>query len=68
MERWWCDFCRNSKRLTAKRLIRKCIRAAIRSIFSELVLRQGRLVAIEQPVLEKPKTKEINNFLNEILL
>jgi large subunit ribosomal protein L4 len=42
-------------------------RAAIRSIFSEL-LRQGRLVAIEQPVLEKPKTKEIANFLKEFSL
>ena len=42
-------------------------RAAIRSIFSEL-LRQGRLVAIEKPVLEKPKTKEIANFLKEFSL
>ena len=39
-------------------------RAAIKSIFSELV-RQNRLVAIEKPVLEKPKTKEIASFLNE---
>jgi large subunit ribosomal protein L4 len=50
-----------------KKLNKKMYRAAIRSIFSEL-LRQGRLVAIEQPVLEKPKTKEINNFLNEFSL
>jgi large subunit ribosomal protein L4 len=42
-------------------------RAAIRSIFSEL-LRQERLVAIENPVLEKPKTKEIAKFLNEFSL
>jgi large subunit ribosomal protein L4 len=51
----------------SKKLNKKMYRAAIRSIFSEL-LRQGRLVAIEQPVLEKPKTKEINNFLNEFSL
>ena len=46
---------------------KKMYRAAIRSIFSEL-LRQGRLVAIEKPVLEKPKTKEIANFLKEFSL
>ena len=51
----------------SKKMNKKMYRAAIRSIFSEL-LRQGRLVAIEQPVLEKPKTKEINNFLNEFSL
>ena len=38
-----------------KKINKKMYRAAIRSIFSEL-LRQGRLVAIEKPVLEKPKT------------
>ena len=42
-------------------------RAAIRSIFSEL-LRQERLVAIENPVLEKPKTKDIAKFLNDFSL
>jgi large subunit ribosomal protein L4 len=42
-------------------------RAAIRSIFSEL-LRQDRLVAIEKPVLEKPKTKEIAKLLKEFSL
>ena len=42
-------------------------RAAIRSIFSEL-LRQEKLVAIENPVLDKPKTKEIAKFLNEFSL
>jgi large subunit ribosomal protein L4 len=31
-------------------------------------VRQNRLVAIEKPVLEKPKTKEIANFLNEFSL
>jgi large subunit ribosomal protein L4 len=42
-------------------------KAAIRSIFSEL-LRQNRLVAIENPVLEKPKTKAIYDFLKEFSL
>ena len=51
----------------SKKINKKMYRAAIRSIFSEL-LRQGRLVAIEEPVLEKPKTKEIANFLKEFSL
>ena len=51
----------------SKKINKKMYRAAIRSIYSEL-LRQGRLVAIEQPVLEKPKTKEIANFLKEFSL
>ena len=51
----------------SKKINKKMYRASIRSIFSEL-LRQGRLVAIEQPVLEKPKTKEIANFLKEFSL
>jgi large subunit ribosomal protein L4 len=51
----------------SKKTNKKMYRAAIRSIFSEL-LRQGRLVAIEKPVLEKPKTKEIANFLKEFSL
>ena len=51
----------------SKKIHKKMYRAAIRSIFSEL-LRQGRLVAIEKPVLEKPKTKEIANFLKEFSL
>ena len=51
----------------SKKINKKMYRAAIRSIFSEL-LRQGRLVAIEKPVLEKPKTKEIANFLKEFYL
>ena len=51
----------------SKKINKKMYRAAIRSIFSEL-LRQGRLVAIEHPVLEKPKTKEISNFLKEFSL
>ena len=51
----------------SKKINKKMYRAAIRSIFSEL-LSQGRLVAIEKPVLEKPKTKEIANFLKEFSL
>lgn len=51
----------------SKKVNKKMYRAAIRSIFSEL-LRQDRLVAIEKPVLEKPKTKEIAKFLNEFSL
>ena len=51
----------------SKKINKKMYRAASRSIFSEL-LRQGRLVAIEKPVLEKPKTKEIANFLKEFSL
>ena len=50
-----------------KKVNKKMYRAAIKSIFSELV-RQNRLVAIEKPVLEKPKTKEIANFLKEFSL
>ena len=50
-----------------KKINKKMYRAAIRSIFSEL-LRQGRLVAIEKPVLDKPKTKEIASLLNEFSL
>ena len=50
-----------------KKINKKMYRAAIKSIFSELV-RQNRLVAIEKPVLEKPKTKEIASFLNEFSL
>ena len=51
----------------SKKLNKKMYRDAIKSIFSELV-RQNRLVAIEKPVLEKPKTKEIASFLNEFSL
>lgn len=51
----------------SKKINKKMYRAAIRSIFSEL-LRQGRLVAIEKPVLDKPKTKEIVSLLNEFSL
>ncbi len=51
----------------SKKINKKMYRAAIKSIFSELV-RQNRLVAIEKPILEKPKTKEIASFLNEFSL
>ena len=51
----------------SKKINKKMYRAAIKSIFSELV-RQNRLVAIEKPLLEKPKTKEIANFLKEFAL
>ena len=51
----------------SKKINKKMYRAVIKSIFSELV-RQNRLVAIEKPVLKKPKTKEIASFLNEFSL
>ena len=54
-------------RAFSKKINKKMYRAAIKSIFSELV-RQNRLVAIEKPVLKKPKTKEIASFLNEFSL
>ena len=50
-----------------KKINKKMYRAAIKSIFSELV-RQNRLVAIEKPALEKPKTKVFAGFLNEFSL
>ena len=50
-----------------KKINKKMYRAAIKSIFSELV-RQNRLVAIEKPTLEKPKTKVFASFLNEFSL
>ena len=51
----------------SKKINKKMYRAAIRSIFSEL-LRQGKLVAIETPALKTPKTKEIAKFLNDFSL
>ena len=51
----------------SKKINKKMYKAAIRSIFSEL-LRQNRLVAIENPVLEKPKTKAIYAFLKQFSL
>ena len=51
----------------SKKINKKMYRSAIRSICSEL-LRQEKLVAIDNPVLDKPKTKEIAKFLNEFSL
>ena len=51
----------------SKKINKKMYRAAIRSIFSEL-LRQEKLVGIEKPVLKKPKTKEIVNLLKQFSL
>ena len=46
----------------SKKINKKMYRAAISSIFSELHI-QDRLIAIEQPKLESPKTKEMCAFL-----
>lgn len=46
----------------SKKINKKMYRAAISSIFLELH-RQDRLIAIEQPKLESPKTKEMCAFL-----
>ena len=51
----------------SKKINKKMYRAAISSIFSELH-RQNRLVAIEQPKFEAPKTKEMNSFLHQFNL
>ncbi len=51
----------------SKKVNKKMYRAALRSIFSEL-LRQDRLFAIEKPSLDKPKTKKIASFLKEFSL
>ena len=48
----------------SKKINKKMYRAAISSIFSELH-RQNRLVAIEQPKFEAPKTKIMNSFLQQ---
>ena len=48
----------------SKKINKKMYRAAISSIFSEL-LRQDRLIAIEQPKFEAPKTKDMNSFLQQ---
>ena len=63
MERWGVTFAARPRDFS--KINKKMYRAAIKSIFSELV-RQNRLVAIEKPVLEKPKTKEIANFFERI--
>ena len=51
----------------SKKINKKMYRAALRSIFSEL-LRQGKLVAIETPAVKTPKTKGIAKFLNDFSL
>ena len=51
----------------SKKINKKMYRAAISSIFSELH-RQDRLVAIEQPKFEAPKTKEMSGFLQQFKL
>ena len=51
-----------TRRDYSKKINKKMYRAAISSIFSELH-RQDRLIAIEQPKLESPKTKEMCAFL-----
>ena len=51
----------------SKKINKKMYRAAISSIFSELH-RQDRLIAIEQPKLESPKTKEMCAFLKAFKL
>lgn len=49
----------------SQKVNRKMYRAAMRSIFSELV-RQERLVVVEQMVAETPKTKAFNAKLREL--
>ncbi|MDB9813790.1 50S ribosomal protein L4 [Gammaproteobacteria bacterium] len=56
-----------SPRDYSKKINKKMYRAAISSIFSELH-RQDRLVAIEQPKFETPKTKEMCAFLKTLSL
>jgi len=51
----------------SKKINKKMYRAAISSIFSELH-RQERLLAIEQPKFDTPKTKEMNTFLKKFSL
>ncbi len=50
-----------------KKLNRKMYRVALRSIFSELI-RQARLLVIEQFLLEKPKTRDLVAQLNMLNL
>ena len=51
----------------SKKINKKMYRAAISSIFSELH-RQNRLIAIEQPKFDAPKTKDMNSFLQQFNL
>lgn len=51
----------------SQKVNKKMYRGALRSIFSELV-RQDRLVIVENFTLEAPKTKELNNKLKSMEL
>ena len=57
----------SSNRDYSKKINKKMYRAAIKSILSEL-RKQDRLVAIEQPKLKAPKTKDMNSFLQQFNL
>lgn len=48
----------------SQKVNRKMYRAALRSIFAELI-RQDRLVVVEELRLDKPKTKEMAAFLKQ---
>ncbi|WP_410474251.1 50S ribosomal protein L4 [Guyparkeria sp. TX1] len=49
----------------SQKMNRKAYRAAMRSIFSEL-LRQDRLVVVESLTVEAPKTKQVIKALNDL--
>lgn len=51
----------------SKKINKKMYKAALRSIFSEL-LRQKKLIAVEHPKISEPKTKEMINFLKKTSL
>ena len=51
----------------SKKINKKMYKAALRSIFSEL-LRQEKLIAIEHPKIKNPKTKEMVSFLSKLSL
>ena len=57
----------SSNRDYAKKINKKMYKAALRSIFSEL-LRQEKLIAIEHPKIKNPKTKEMVSFLSKLSL
>ncbi|BAH83112.1 50S ribosomal protein L4 [Candidatus Ishikawella capsulata] len=50
-----------------KKINKKMYRSALKSIFSELI-RQKRLIVVEQFFIEQPKTKTLLNKLKEMLL
>ena len=51
----------------SKKINKKMYKAALRSIFSEL-LRQEKLIAIEHPKIKNPKTREMVSFLSKLSL